>query len=212
LCRDRTDQQNSTFITDAELLRFINTSYKELYNKIIKANSTYYMSEETINIVSNQNAYTLPTDFYKVQGVDLLTNTSQKYTAKPFSFENRNRDSGLNFYSTPFLRYIIQGNEIRFVPMPNSTQTATLYYIPLPITINDGAQTINTVNGGYAFLVADVCKMIATKAEDSNVQEFLQEKMQATQDIMENFNTRDEGMPETITDVYAVNDYLDRIF
>ena len=206
ICRDRTDQQNSTFITDAELLRYINTSYKELYNKLINANSTYFMAEDTINIVSNQESYALPTDFYKVQGVDILVG-SYKLTAKPYTFENRNRHNFLCMSIIRALRYIIQGDTIRFVPIPSQTATATLFYIPLPQTVSDGTETLNTVNGGYQFIIADVCRRIAIKAEDTNVGDFLMEKQQAIADIMNNFAIRDEGMPLTVTDAYSLNDY-----
>ncbi len=55
-------------------------------------------------------------------------------------------------------------------------------------------------------MIADVCRRIAIKAEDSNVNEFILEKREAIQDIKDNFATRDEGMAETVTDVYSVND------
>lgn len=206
ICRDRTDQQNSTFITDAELLRYINTAYKELYNKLLQANSTYFMSEQTVNLIANQRAYALPSDFYKIQGVDINTTTSEKITAKPYSFENRNRQNYICGYNSQNYRYVIQGDEIIFIPTPQSATTATLYYIPVTPTISAGTDTVTSVNGGYQYLIADVCRRIAMKAEDSNVNEFILEKREAIQDIMDNFATRDEGMPETVTDAYSIND------
>ena len=206
ICRDRTDNQNSSFITDDELLRYINTSYKELYNKLLKANSTYFMTETTINLVANQSAYTLPADFYKVQGVDIISTTTEKITAKPYSFENRNRQNYIRNQTSQFYWYIIQGDEIRFIPTPQLATSATLFYIPVTPTITAGTDTITSVNGGYQFLIADVCRRIAIKAEDSNVNEFVLEKREAIQDIMDNFATRDEGMPETVTDAYSLND------
>ena len=205
LIRRKTDQENSTFVTDDELIEFIDLSYKELYNKLIEANSTYFLTSTQISVVGGQDIYALPTDFYKVQGVDVNVSGDRAISARPFNFEERNRKNYNGYYANSF-GYIIRGDSIQFLPTPFGSQNVVLWYIPLPQTITATTDTINTVNGGFRWIVADVCIMVATK-EESDTTSFETEKMRHEENIRKSFAIRDEGMAQRVTDINDINDY-----
>lgn len=205
LIRKKTDQENSTFVTDSELIEFIDLSWKELYNKIIEANTTYYLTSQNITIVGGTDIYALPTDFYKVQGVDINVSGNRAISARPFNFEERNRKNYIGNITHTY-GYIIRGDSIQFLPNPQTNADAKLWYIPLPATLTADGDTINTVNGGFRWIVADVCVMVATK-EESDTSSFENEKIRHEENIRKALAIRDEGMAQRVTDITSINDY-----
>ena len=123
---DLADMRNSAFIgqldntlgtTDGgtkELLRYVNMAYRDLYQQIIQSKEFFFNTSYTINIVGGTTSYSLPSDFYKVNGVDLQIDvSSQRYlTLKPMQFLERNKfRSGLVIPLAPsgqFFRSLIQ--------------------------------------------------------------------------------------------------------
>ena len=73
LVRQRAAQENSQFVTDEELRQYINRGYSGLYDLLVtNANSEdYFLNSSTVTLVSGTQTYDLPTDFYKLKGVDL---------------------------------------------------------------------------------------------------------------------------------------------
>jgi hypothetical protein len=156
--------------------------------------------------VANQDTYALPSDFYKVQGVDFEVSNNRSVSARPFSFEERNRKNYLGNVTRQY-RYIIRGDNIQFLPMPVGAEVVTLHYTPITPNISASTDTLPSVNGGFRYIVADVCRMIAIK-EETDPSLFVLELQKAEQNIMEAFTSRDEGYPQTVTDVDKIDDYF----
>lgn len=165
LVRQEADMVNSGFITDPELVSFIQNSYKDLYNLLVTSYGEDYYAAVPASFVTsnNQDKYDLPNGsntfldnngntitppaFYKLLGVDyqLSPNNPQGYiTLKPFPFSERNRFAIPNFASFwgfTNVRYRLLGNQIWFTPIPVAGQTIRLYYAPRPMNL------INTILG-----------------------------------------------------------------
>jgi hypothetical protein len=165
LARQEADMVNSQFITEPELVGYIQNSYKDLYNLITTAyGEDYYAAiPSTFTTVANQDKYDLPNGtttfldnegntiippaFYKLLGVDLQLNANnpQGYiTLKPFTFSERNRFAVPNFASFwgfTNIRYRLLGNQIWMTPVPMAGQNIRLYYVPRPVNL------INTIIG-----------------------------------------------------------------
>jgi hypothetical protein len=93
--RERADQVNSTFISDAELTGYVNQSAYELYDLLVsKYGDNYWASSSNITTDGVNETYALPADFYKLLGVDLQTSgtTSGWLTLKSFTMAERNRN------------------------------------------------------------------------------------------------------------------------
>ena len=135
LAQQRADMENSQFITADEWRRMINRAYAELYDLIVtSANSEdYFLTSGTISLVSGTATYDLPTDFYKSRGVDLNTGGA-KVPLRRYNFSERN--AGGLFSTASDMRYHIQGNSIVFNPEPSSTDTVTIYHIPITAQVS----------------------------------------------------------------------------
>lgn len=91
----RADMENTSFVTDAELNRYINESISELYDLIIEAaGQEYFLDTYTFNTVANQDTYPLPSDFYMMKGVDIDVGASEPVPIRPYMFDERHDTYG----------------------------------------------------------------------------------------------------------------------
>jgi len=158
--QERSDQLNSSFLSTSEWNRNIMGSYKELYDLLIAAYGNDYYVNVPVTFTTNGSSqlYALPDGttsftnavtgaayaapaFYKLLGVDLALspgNPGSYVTIRPFNFSDRNRYAVPNFqsfYGVTNLRYRLNGNNIWFTPIPSSSQTIQLWYVPRPTDI-----------------------------------------------------------------------------
>src|ERR1044072_4277179 len=121
--RNRADMANSQFVSDSELNSFINSSANELWDLLVSTVGDYGLTSSTISVVANTDTYSLPSNFYKLRGVDLVLDAAgNAVTLKPFNFAERNAylfTPTWNVVGLSYLRYHVVGNSIRFVPVPN---------------------------------------------------------------------------------------------
>ena len=175
--RQRADQVNSEFVTDAELNGYLNNSWSELYDILVsKYNDDYFLTSTSITVTSGTDTYSLPSDFYKARGVDLNINTNQNTPLQRYNFADRTRDSLVRYARD--VKYRIQANNIVFAPSP-SNNTATLWYIPhprklqsvTPSAISRGSTTTWTVPSTHSFVAGDKINAINFFASNYNVEQ-----------------------------------------
>ena len=194
----RTDYADSDFITDAELLNYINSSWKQLYNKIVEINANYYITSNTFTVSGGTSLYNLPNDFYKMQGVDAKISGSDTLSLEPFNFNDRNRYN--NFVADPYFTnysYIIRGDEIELLPA-GFTGEVTLWYTPRPADLTATTDTVNTIQGYYSWIIEDVCMKVMAKAQqDFSV--FSGNRNAIEADMGRSLSQRDANMPKKMT-------------
>tara|TARA_Y100000004_G_scaffold175097_1_gene214404 strand:+ start:1484 stop:2365 length:882 start_codon:yes stop_codon:yes gene_type:complete len=176
LARQRADMENSQFVTDTEMRRYINRGYAELYDLIVtSANSEdYFLESSTVQLVSGTKTYSLPSDFYKGRGVD-LTVGSDTIPLRRFNFTQRNVGSRYSVSRT--MRYRFQGNVLAINPKPSTADTLTVWYIPTPkkflevtpSAVSRGSTTTWTVPSGHGFVADDTITGVNFLATDYNV-------------------------------------------
>lgn len=133
----RADMANSTYLATYEWNQNISRSYKELYDLLVAAyGNDYYMATPYPFTTDGVNQfYALPTDFYKLLGVDMSL-SGRWVTLKPFNFAERNRYA---YPSASPLRtkqkYRLAGNQIWFQPLPTGSQNFQLFYAPEPSSL-----------------------------------------------------------------------------
>lgn len=118
--QQRADLENSQHITVPEWNQYISASYKRLYNALVAAyGNDYYVQTPYQFTINGTQLYNLPSDFYKLLGVDLQYSASPTgwVTLKKFEFIDRNKYSWLN-------------------PLPISASTVQLWYIPEPTNLS----------------------------------------------------------------------------
>src|SRR4051812_26999763 len=89
--QQRSDMVNSNFVTTAEWNYFISDSYKELYDILVSKMVDQYTKDPlTFTIAAGASSYTLPSDFYKLRGLDLAAGAASGNVwipLHPFNFE-----------------------------------------------------------------------------------------------------------------------------
>lgn len=205
--RQRADMVNSQFISDSELTSFVNTSIAELYDLLVqKFGNTYFLSTANISLVSGTDTYNLPTDFYKLIGVDLVLSNGEASTMKRFEFNERNQYTTALYrgnFGVAYLRYHVQGNTIRFMPIPDSSDTVKVWYAPLPVYLVADGDVFNGYSGWEEYPIVDAAIKCLEK-EESSTTALMNRKAYLIKRIEEAAGNRDASFSPRITDTRRI--------
>jgi len=210
--RQRADMEGSTFVSDTEVIGYINVAMAEVHDILVDRYEDYYVSTQQFTLPAD-NPGTLPNAFYKALGVDFDTGGTT-YRLRRFSFQER------NVYNSPAMvagrvtntLYAIQGAEIKFIPSPTVSGTATLYYVPEAqqfATSGSGFMDVTVVTKapavafGYEEYVVVDAAIKCLQKEESDVQMLMVQKQQLKERIENAASNRDQGEPTAITDSRA---------
>lgn len=215
---DLADMRNSQFIDQTgiagtELIRYANMAYKDLYAQIVLSKENYFTIPYPITVTTGQDTYSLPVDFYKLNGVDLILNNGvnpQILTLTNLQFLERNKyRAGIGIgYGNGFwgqvLKYLVVGTNIKFVPFPTQTSQIDLWYTPSPVTITSLNQTINIPIGGDEYMSLYIAAMCASK-EESDPTPFNTKRVEVLDQMKNSLKDRDAGSPHCVVDADTIN-------
>ena len=205
--KQRADRETSNFIETDELNFLINGSVAELHDLLVAAGSAdYSIQDTTFTTVANVDNYPLPANFYKMKGVDAQITSDKWYSMRPFNFNERNRNNDVTWglINGPNIRYRLLGDNIKFSPAPEAPYAIRLWYTPTaPILVND-TDTLKDLNFYAEYVIVDVAIKYLQK-EESDVSILMQQKAELKRRIEIMANNRDEGQPESVSDIYAEN-------
>jgi hypothetical protein len=220
----RADMENGTFISDAEWDRLINQSITEYYDIVTqKFSDDYYYAKLNIQFVAGQDEYDLPTDFYKLLGVDLLISgdptaaTAQWATVKRYEHSDRNYFNNLvvrNALGVQPVRYRLQGNKIVIKPVPTTSgQYFRILYNPAFVDLVADDDEFDFVSGWEELPVIDAAIKALTK-EESPTDSLMIQKQMLIKRIEEAAENRDANMPARVSDMRSgfFDDYYGQQF
>lgn len=207
LCKQESDMVNSTFVSDAEWNSYINQSYFELYDLLIqKYGDDYFSKNPPYTFVTDGTTYLfpLPSDFYKLLGLDLALAQSQDsyVTIRRFNFADRNRYAVPNFqsfYGVTNMRYRLNGDNLWVTPIPSGGQTMRLWYVPRLTTLAADGDTVDGISGWTEYIVIDAA-MKAMAKEESDVSVLMARKAAMIMRIESAAENRDAANPMTVSD------------
>lgn len=204
--RNRADMTNSQFVDESELTDYINASIAELHDVLIQAyGSDYYIDETTFQTTVNQAKYDLPTNFYKLRGVDAKVNGTRYLTLEQFNFNERNlfEDFGIwDLNGAATIRYRLLGSQIMFTPVPDRSVEIRMFYIPNAQVLVDDADVLMDFNQYAEYVIVDAAiKMLAKEESDTSV--FMAQKAGLLDRITKASQNRDASKPASISDVHA---------
>jgi len=217
--RQRADMIGSAFVSDAEVISYINVAMAEIHDVLVTKFEDYYISSEEY-VLPGANGAALPDTFYKALGVDFDVG-GITYRLKPYSFQERATYNSPGMIASTITNtlYHIQGNVIKFIPSPTVSGTATLHYVPEPLqfstsesgymdkTVHDKAPAV--AYGYEEYVVIDAAIKCLQK-EESDVQVLLVQKQQQLERIEQAAGKRDAGESYAIGDVnVGTSSYLD---
>ena len=202
----RADMVGSQFVSTPELTSYINQSYFELYDLLVSAyGEDYFVASPAYTVTTDgvSELFALPSDFYKLLGVDLQVTPQQWMTLKPFAFSERNKHSYPN-YQSPYgitnLRYRPQGNFLWLRPLPMGAQTLRLWYVPKLAPLVNGTDTVDGVSGWTEYIIVDGAIKCLQKQE-SDVSVLMAQKQALAIRILEMAENRDVGTAMRVADV-----------
>jgi hypothetical protein len=216
------------FVTDPELISYINQSYFELYDLLITCFEDYYVAPPTLfttdgvtsqyplpdGVIStfvNANtglAYTAP-KFYKLMGVDIGVSGTQNafVTLHKFDFISRNRYVYPQLTSTYLgmfnLRYRLVGGTLMFIPTPSAGQYIKLWYYPVLTTLAALSDTADGISGWTEYIICDAAIKCMQK-EESDCSMLMAQKAALIKRIEETAMNRDVGQADTISNTRTV--------
>lgn len=205
--RQRTNQENSTFVTDAELTEYLNQELAELWGRLVfNQGQPFYRSSTTFSVVVGTSLYSLPADFWTLQEVTATVNGITG-TVRPFMAAERGQlvspTTGLVF---ELVRYRLQAGNIEFLPASQAF-TATVYYSPAQPRLVNGADVFDGFNGYEVAAIYGVCAIVAAKEEtDPSFHESRKAAVYAR--IDREAANRDMANPERVQEVLTDDDYL----
>jgi hypothetical protein len=157
-CDAETATPTADFITDAELLDFLNSAQKELVDQIADSSEGGLELYATMSTLTSP--YSLPADFYRPVALDVPgSGVTSWITAPQFNFQQRN-----NYTSTERPMWRIVGGTLLFSPSTATPTSVRLWYIPVR-TAATSSDSIITYNGWDDYLVGKLMFAILEKEE-----------------------------------------------
>lgn len=222
--RQRADRLNSQFVTDSEVISYINQSQYELYDLLVDVYEDYYKAPNAIFYTTNNTGYYplpngvltfkndagqdfVPAPIYKLLGLDLGLNVGNNgwVTVDKYNFIDRNRYFFPNTNSTAYgvfnSEYRWMGDKLELIPVPSGNQPFRILYIPrLPQLLQSTDITSTSISGWLEYVITDVAIKILQK-EESDVSVLAAQKLDLRTRIMNSASNRDAGRPDTISNV-----------
>jgi hypothetical protein len=198
--RQRTNQENSTFVTDAEITEYLNQEIAELYTRIVQAQGPeHYRASASVPVVSGTALYALPADFWQLQSLE-ATLGGITGRLRPFMQSEHALLANAQPYAwySP-IRYRVQANNLEILP---ATQTfnATLYYTPAPPRLVSGGNTFDGFAGYEVAAIYGACATVLQK-EESDPGFYMAQRDRIYQHIQSVAAQRDANEPERVQDV-----------
>lgn len=209
MAKQRADRVGSNFVTLPEWNSYINQSYFELYDLLVTSYEDYYVQTPYEFVTDGTTVqYPLPTDLYKVLGVDYgLSGSNDAFvTLQKFDFINRNKyiypQLTANFLGVFNPSYRLIGDTIMFIPTASAGQTIRVWYIPKMTQLLQDTDILTGISGWSEYVIVDAA-IKALQKEESDVSVLMAQKMQLLKRIEESAMNRDAGAPDTISDSRA---------
>lgn len=202
--RQRADMEtDDDFIADTELTRMINQSIREVYDLLLESfGQEFYYTTATISVVAGTSAYSLPTAFYQLLGVDVSLGSNEYMALRPFQFHDRNStEAGLGWGYPDGVKYRIMGSQIHFRPIPTAAETVLVHYVPYPTSLSADGDTFDGINGWEELVVVDTAAKMLEK-EESDAAPLYKRKAELMERIRGMASRRDAGFPDSVIDVH----------
>jgi hypothetical protein len=199
--RERANMENSTFVSDAELTRYINYSIKELFDILVSKNGNeYYAESSQFTLVNGTEAYSLPVDFYKVLWAELKGDDGYWYKMRRFEQQEKNYGRSPVNYFIPDIRYRLRKDKIVFTPDNLiGGRVIRLWYVPQQADLVADGDTFDGINGFDEYIVVRSAIKCLVK-EEQDVSALMAELDFIRQRIETMGENRDQGAPSRVYD------------
>jgi hypothetical protein len=198
--RSLADMEKGGFISDNEVLAFVNQSLNDVYTQVIRANEGYYVT--TAPLVNNN----LPDNCFKLVGI-LMNNSNifEPCWAKRVGIMDLK--SAYNTYNFDSHKYSIVANKIVWsTSVQDNAPECTLYFIPYPTKLTL-ASTLEEplIMLSNAIIYSCVVKCLAKEESDFRLYKQMADEELAK--VLYIVSNRDESAGQVVRDVYGNDSY-----
>lgn len=194
------------FVTEPELISYINQSLFELYDLMISCFGANYFVKAppgTITADGTNDQFALPSDFYKLLGVDLRLSSGKYVALDSFEFKERNRLAFTNARSLyGQMRYRLNGSSLWLTPRPAGGQVFQVWYVPSMTPLAALADTTDGVSGWTEYIITDAAIKCLQK-EESDTRVLMAQKQALVTRIQAMADSRDIGSPHKVVDALS---------
>ncbi len=202
--RQQTEQTSSKFISDDELLNYIDLAATELYDLLVTQFQDYFLHFAKFDTIKDVNVYALPANFYKMRDLDYTIGDKTDSMEKiPFSNRKLYMNQVFAGYRFERLKYCIAGNTLIVLPTPQQAIPVTMWFVPTMPRITSDSQMVAGFGGYEDLLIQDCCARIAIKAEE-DPRPFERKKALLIERIEAAARQRDVGSPDSVIDSTGV--------
>lgn len=176
--RSRADMPLTGFVTDAEVVDWLNEGVQKLHEKLVSAYSEEYVSSTGLLVVQAGGIVaSLPTDFFKLLTIEMNI-AGVTCTLLPYMQQERNAyRNSLSLPSGTKPRYKIVAGNVRLFPAQVQGTQINITYAPEAtlLLVSTPTQTVNFPNGWekYAVLYAAIQMMDKEETGTARAQSLL---------------------------------------
>jgi hypothetical protein len=212
--------EQNFFVTDSELITYINNSLAELDGLMAREYEEYRLSNFQAVLPNDgySNIISIPSNFFKLRGVDyqnLGQGQPQWYTLYEFQFPERNRENNiLNNIVSPWgklkLSYRLADTGIMIQPQTQAGGVFQIWYTPKynPLVQLTDTLTIQMDTQAWVeYAVVDCCIKIFDK-QNLDPSAFMSEKQALHTRILSEAKNRDSAGPKRMANSRFQNDDL----
>lgn len=206
--RRAADQENSTFVADAELNGEITTAVAELHGKLLQAfGEDYFEKDYSFSTVVGQEEYDLPADFVRQTGLSMKLDGSQ--WTPIHRYEKSERDYLENFgQQAAGFRYRLRGRKLSILPKPSAIIACRMPYLPRAVPLALDGDVLTGYEGWEEFVVLRGAIYCMDK-EESDSSAKRADLMRMLSRIEEEKERRDANEPARVVDVEEFSDAED---
>jgi hypothetical protein len=123
------DDENGGYFKVAQVNRFLNNALRECQKHLLRSFENRYVECFETTMVANQAWYVLPTDFLKLNRLEIITSgTAPNEEIRKLEFLTLNqKEFNLSKTGTPYGYYFLKG-KLGLTPVPDTGLTLRLYY------------------------------------------------------------------------------------
>jgi len=191
---------------DADLFNLVNRGIAELHRELTAMiPDQRELGSTTVSMSAGTSTYALPSDFFALISLYIDANGERFWPKQFLPSERSALTNPQDIYTGIPYTYRIEAAQIEFLPIPQSTYTATVYYAPNPSTLTTG-QTIDTVSRLDSYPVWYAAKEVAKRDRMWDLHDRCTQDLAALRgDIAYVARQRDRNEPPRITQSLAID-------
>lgn len=204
MAREMADMVSSSFVTDAELGRYINQVGSELHEKLVVRYEDYFTSPTptTFSLSGSTNTYSLPSDYFKLRGVD-YSDGGEWVSMRRYKHEERDWFNRSNSFSHGYRgsdrRYTVMGTSIVVAPDDEASGDYRFWYVPKWTALSSSSQPLPTAMEQWSEYIAVGAAIRCMLKEESDPSALMQRKAELDNRIEDAASNRDASEPEYVS-------------